>query len=176
MITHILHPWQDPETVELLVLPVEPTIPSGWHFNALDHEGEWLFSSIDSRDLKDALAGWHTWRRCPLGAPGERVAILEEWRLNKDHFDYEGDGWQAADTMPIERSRITLEVTSVGVKLVGEIEPREAWAAGARCICTKPVSTCGGNQRSFREKWRRYHPTHPWETSWAWFVGVRRIG
>lgn len=50
-------------------------------------------------------------------------------------------------------SRVLLEITDVRVERVHEISPRDAWAEGVRCECTKPTPQCAGNVDAYRRLW-----------------------
>ena len=110
-------------------------------------------------------------RRCPYGAPGDRLWVRESWRVYGDHgrdkaststctgpdsceykADFSGEElemreWRPSIYMPRWASRITLKVTGVRVERVQQISEEDAIAEGCpyRSGCG-----CRSSRRFFR--------------------------
>ena len=178
MITHILPKGLDPATVGLIVVPVEKWPPRIRLLRRVQSEipfGPYLVAEPGiyqpesnphgalalrmGRKLLGIKPSEFEWI-CPLGAVGEEVGLVgsadaaawEAWAGDYDSFCEHGE------QSIMDRYR----VTSVGCKLVDEIGWEQVLSAtGGR-----------GNLPDFMYRWGIDHPDHPWDSSFAWFVGV----
>jgi hypothetical protein len=154
MITHILQPWQDPATVGLIVLPV---VPQPNEHEILHWKPGSPYALYQDRRHPNGCSGRVD---CPLGAVGDRV-------MYSNNMEYVGGKH---------------EITSVDCKLVRDIGLDECVAAGVGGLAGNGFyrgdddSRGSEPDRLFFDQWQHDHPTHPWDSSWAWFVGVRRVG
>lgn len=126
------------------VIDMRPLAHSGQTFRVLSEHGAAFYGDI-SGDLY--------WRRCPYGAPGDRLWVRETWccitgdiasdepsRL--DAVAYRADdseanevissarAWKPSIHMPRAYSRITLEAIAVRVERVQDISEEDAQAEG----------------------------------------------
>lgn len=117
---------------------------------------------------------WGSWSGLPttISPDGKRIVYYREG------FDRCAPCWRSPATMPAWASRITLEVRGVRCVRVRELMEEDAAACGFSWTgepgqygdgCQSPFS-------NFEDAWdAKYAPRYPWETSWAWAVGVRRV-
>ncbi len=83
---------------------------------------------------------FHRWEKltCPYGKPGDRLWVREKFALlnNKTPVYWDGKNpvsllsWKPSIYMPRWASRITLEITNVGVERVQDISEKDAIAEG----------------------------------------------
>jgi hypothetical protein len=111
--------------------PMFGTSPDGFAFGT---PGLWREVGPDYPDGDDDD------RRCPYGAPGDRLWVKETWHpcdggalYQADYRDKQEAGierWQSPLYMPRNESRITLELTSVRVERIKDTSPADIIAEG----------------------------------------------
>lgn len=139
-------------------------------------------------------------RRCPYGAPGDRLWVREAWGFDSGvrgdfrpldrqdlsgmdlltHTLYSADGgeaprWRPSIHMPRWASRITLEVTSVRAERLQSISDDDAIDEG---ISREGLSIIRGSARQrFAELWDDINGKRaPWASNpWLWVVSFRRV-
>jgi len=137
----------------------------------------------------------------PYGKPGDRLWVKEKWNdsfkrtetmngctylADYGHqpslIEYETAkyqlSWRPPSKMPRWASRITLEIKSVRVERVWEIQPRDAWAEGCKCSCTQPVPECHGNIDSFLSLWDSIYDSKGFgwsDNPWVWVIEFERL-
>ncbi len=83
-----------------------------------------------------------------------------------------GLDWKVPSKMPKWMARIWLEITEVSVVRLGDIKPRDAWAEGYYCSCTRPVPQCAGNSEAFLAgEWASSKKP----TDWVWVYQFKRV-
>jgi len=131
---------------------------------------------------------------CPYGQPGDRLWVREAWRTYRGN-DATPPGdlttahriWYEADDrcnaaagklrpsmfMPRWASRITLEITSVRVERLQDINRGDAMAEG----CPFPNMAQGDDPRQWYEQlWREINGPDSWATNpWVWAIEFKRI-
>jgi hypothetical protein len=118
--------------------------------------------------------------RCPYGKPGDRLWVREAWR--RDIFDdtktlYRAshgdrtvfDKWVPSIHMPRDRSRITLDITSVRVERLQDISIADCIAEGiAR---GGPENPDGIERDEYRRLWESINGADSWDANpWVWVV------
>ncbi|WP_138436539.1 hypothetical protein [Marinobacter shengliensis] len=109
-------------------------------------------------------------------SPGEHIY----YRADGDGVDLQGGGWTSSIHMPRWASRITLEITGVGVERLQDIGERDAEAEGARIELAEIDSVRLGAEASrrsgFRNLWQRINGPDSWYANpWVWVIEFRRI-
>lgn len=144
-------------------------------------------------------AAWSD-RRCPYGAPGDRLWVRETWApispdeerrpirecrieyradtsaarpggWDEDTDDPEAARWRPSIHMPRWASRLTLEVTGVRVERVQDISEDDARAEGVYPYADNP-------RRFFQELWNSINGArgYGWNSNpWVWVVEFRRV-
>jgi hypothetical protein len=115
---------------------------------------------------------------CPLGIPGDRIAVLEGWRIECAE-KHPWRNWQPAATMPLELVRHHLVNLGVTAMRVGDVTEEMALAAGFRPhgpgLCTENPDDyfgCYSAKTAFATDWTtRYHGHYP--DGWVWAVRVK---
>ena len=124
---------------------------------------------------------WGPWSGLPttISSDGKQIVYY------KEGFDRSAPCWRSPATMPAWASRITLEVVGVRCVRCGDITEEDAAKTGIerhtiegqvyfknyRSGCWTLDST-----GSLRTHWSsRYGKRYPWESSWCWCVGVKRV-
>lgn len=125
---------------------------------------------------------------CPFGAPGDRLWVPESWAYHAQAmsaandaagpFVYRADGdgqarlcdrWRAPVSMPRFAARIVLEVVSVRVERLHDINEEDAQAEGS----WKNFLRWRDN---FCVAWHEIHGSESWEANpWVWVVSFRPI-
>ena len=155
-------------TLGLVVRPV-----SLRHVHDIEEDG------TPMRECKDGI-----WReaKCPISVPGDKLRGKEPWaQLRVQGLVYrEGyvsdlpeapmrPKWRTPATMPAWASRITMEVVGVRCVRCADLSYADALKCGF------PDGTPGALVKLERFWTAKYAPRYPWDTSWAWAVGVRRV-
>ncbi len=148
---------------------------------------------------------WHTRTAdivvCPYGVPGDRLWVREAWRVfGGREYEYQQDRetviyregaelvdsvqgpWRPSIHMPRWASRITLEIVSVRVERVREINEADAWAEGVQ-IAARDFPLVGGETaplgvgiRAYRSLWKSIHGADSWAANpWVWVIEFRRV-
>ena len=159
MITHILHPWQDPATVELLVVPVEPqpvlACPADTHPKHRIYAWNEGWFALE-RYPSDSLILKH----CPLGVVGDRVELLEEWRklTTSDHVYYmcakaDSDGEVHAHFSPYSGPQEAfVRFMSVLDDLAARVAGKASRAAQSRSQSGPPDAPSAPRQKTSEER------------------------
>gem|GEM_PF-5683663 len=183
-----------------------PSDTPGYDFIMRDNQKRW-------NDLRHA----DLLTRCTLGVPGTRLVCKEmfvsldddykvvprphdikggPWKniaYQADQIDPKGDGpanpvrWRSPATMPAWASRITLEVVSVGVGRLHEINAEDVTLCGVktkgeamwgdRWWIDAPLAAINDARGDFAKIWDVSYSKRGlgWDTNpWAWKVAVRR--
>lgn len=138
---------------------------------------------------------------CPFGKPGDRIWVRETWaRYNVDQDshdmayrattpeDWPEEGrWRPSIHMPRWASRITLEITGVGVQRLHSISPNDASregliklpATGRYCL-NQGDQYFGGASHDAREVfswlWEFIYGAESWQANpWVWVIEFKRI-
>lgn len=138
---------------------------------------------------------------CPFGKPGDRIWVRETWaRYNVDQDshdmayrattpeDWPEEGrWRPSIHMPRWASRITLEITGVGVQRLHSISPNDASregliklpATGRYCL-NQGDQYFGGASHDAREVfswlWESIYGAESWQANpWVWVIEFKRI-
>ncbi len=147
-------------------------------------------------------------RACPYGAPGDRLWVRESWwpyhEYGKGGAVYRADSpgleelggkrvaWRPSIHMPRWASRITLEVTGVGVQRLQEITEEDAAAEGvsmeffdelreaesaARLARLSGHPQPGPRAWAFSKLWDSINAKRaPWASiPWVWLVSFKRV-
>lgn len=138
---------------------------------------------------RDMALGW-----CRYGRPGERLWVKETFVASVDgkiiyrasipygNLDCHFKPWRPSIFMPRKASRITLEITSVGIERLNDISEEDAKAEGAEI--QKETSggwiVCGPRIGSYREGyrwiWTQINGARSWEKNpWVWKISFRRV-
>lgn len=129
--------------------------------------------------------------RCPFGAPGDRLWVRETWSEEDVHeISYRATdknpgllNWRPSIHMPRWASRITLEVTGVGVERLQDISQEDAQEEGIRGPLIDPEldRMVGGQigvmpREAFARGWDHINGKRaPWDSNpWVWVVSFRR--
>ena len=177
--------------------------PGHFHYHGVSGaDAEAYFSDRTEEENQAALAGKHTWRRCPYGVPGDRLWVRETWGVHHIHnhispqnlpdmaADYFGISYRATDDgvstwvsrwrpsihMPRWASRITLEVTDVRVERVQAIVLDEIMAEGIPRQDGR-TSECTHRLR-FQRLWDSINAKrgYSWASNpWVWVVEFKVI-
>ncbi len=151
-----------------------------------------------SEDAEHACDFWHP---CPFGAVGDRIWVRETWaRYNIDQNSYdiayrattpadwpEEGRWRPSIHMPRWASRITLEITNVGVQRLQSISPNDAAreglvklpATGRYCI-NQGDQYFGGASHDAREVfswlWESIYGADSWKANpWVWVIEFKVV-
>ena len=152
----------------------------------------------DGQPIVDASDGaWYVdggmWcRRCPFGAPGDRLWVRESFCPR--YFDngapafaadWTGESadcvskpkWTPSIHMPRALSRIDLEVTAVRVERLQDITEEDAAAEGVHPMPRPPRSGGPSHRCSFEVLWDEINGYRAaWASNpWVWVVEFRRI-
>jgi len=119
---------------------------------------------------------------CPFGVPGDKLIVKESWNTlgktkiicyKSDVVEIEGSPkalnhpWRSPVTMPRWASRYTLDLLSVRVERVQDIESQERYG----------IYYLPGVVRDFANFWNSHNPKYPWESNpwiWCWRLNKRR--
>ena len=120
-------------------------------------------------------------RRCPYGAPGDRLWVRETWRYLGDAVtvyaaDFDGDGfrrarpWRPAIHMPRTSARLILRVTDVRVERLHAIDEADAIREGVAQFATIPAAR--SEREVFVALWEKINGERaPWASNpWVWRV------
>jgi hypothetical protein len=127
------------------------------------------------------------WVKCPYGQPGDVLWVRESWchntmptgwpyhyRAANDTFsDPENERWKPSIHMPKAACRIFLEVVSVRVERLQELNRGDAMAEG----CPFPNMARGINPKDwFQGLWQSINGPESWqENPWVWVVEFKRV-
>lgn len=166
--------------------------PSSWPFVSKYKDGGWVWTDFRPtvKDL-DILKQNGNGRNCPHGQPGDRLWVRETFLNNAlEGYDpvyfYRADGddkpegrqWKPAIFMPRQASRITLEITQVGVERLQEISDSDAFAEGVGSTIERNVSTHfpGKFIELYRELWESINGKGSWQANpWVWVIHFKRV-
>lgn len=123
-------------------------------------------------------------RRCPYGAPGDRLWVRETWRYLGDGVTlYRADipdhlarrtTWHPSIHMRRHRSRLTLRVTDVRVERLHAIDEADAIREGVDAVSVADVPRNGTLSRrdDFAQLWEKINGKRaPWASNpWVWRV------
>lgn len=142
---------------------------------------------------------------CPHGKVGDRLWVREPWRASLAYeltkpsdippgspLLYEAGGgtlpeWNSGKYRPgmfLPRwgSRITLEITEVGVERLADISPEEAIAEGIEgrgvgwALYNDPAAYTSDPVFSFRTLWESINGPGSWDANpWVWVIGFREV-
>lgn len=128
---------------------------------------------------REAWAGHFIWAGCKAGEIGGPEGTCIFYRAEGDDAPAGMGGctkgqregaWRSAATMPRWASRLSGVSTTIKVKRLGEIEPREAWAAGATCDCMSPAPMCLGNLVALVALLSQHYGKAVGPDSWWWLT------
>lgn len=139
---------------------------------------------------------------CPFGKPGDRIWVRETWThdsIDAENGSYSPDyratangqpldgRWTPSIHMPRWASRITLEITNVGVQRLQSISQNDAVreglvrlpASGRYCI-NQGDQYFGGASHDAREVfswlWSSIYGVESWQANpWVWVIEFRRV-
>lgn len=138
---------------------------------------------------------------CPFGEVGDRIWVRETWaryNIDQDSHDMayrattpedwpEEGRWRPSIHMPRWASRITLEITGVGVQRLHSISPNDASregliklpATGRYCL-NQGDQYFGGASHDAREVfswlWESIYGAESWQANpWVWVIEFKRI-
>jgi len=136
-------------------------------------------------------------RRCPYGAPGDRLCVREAFRYTdefRQHVEFradqdkETDGfrWRPSIHLPWMFSRLMLEITRVRVEQLQEITEEDARAEGVTLMeSISPDQRLAGTGERFGDAphrcafaclWDEINPETSWVSNpWVWVVKFRRV-
>lgn len=159
--------------------------PDGYAFGT---PGVWTEAGPDYPDGPDDE------RRCPYGAPGDRLWVREaffDFGTQDARIKYRADDeeiyninrrWQSPIFMPRLASRLTLELTTVRIERLQDIGRYDAEEEGFRQSWESVYIAMGGDagysQRNFRKHWDSLNASrcHGWDTNpWVWALSFRRV-
>ena len=132
--------------------------------------------------------------KCLYGVPGDRLWVRETFaEAGHDLITYKADGttrqvdreldnktsqWRPSIFMPRWASRITLEITSIGVQRLQDITEADAIAEGVT-LPSNPVTMYPGIYRdAYAHLWDSLNAKrgHSWATNpWAWVIEFRKV-
>lgn len=148
-----------------------------------------------------AVPGHSLSTRCPFGEVGDRIWVRETWaryNIDQDSHDMayrattpedwpEEGRWRPSIHMPRWASRITLEITGVGVQRLQSISPNDASregliklpATGRYCL-NQGDQYFGGASHDAREVfswlWESIYGAESWQSNpWVWVIEFKRI-
>jgi len=137
-----------------------------------------------------------TARPCPYGQPGDRLWVRETWcpQINifgigledRVPFYRAADGkelptchkWRASFHMPRWASRITLEIVSVRVEQVQEINDTDAKAEGVQAVIGKKIHGWTPHCLEFSLLWDSINAKrgYGWGANpWVWVIEFKRM-
>ncbi|PSS49944.1 morphogenetic protein [Enterobacter sp. FS01] len=155
---------------------------------------------LAGNELAGELAAGNYWNS-PFGKPGDRIWVRETFSTVPDHDEpagcsallYAADGngpygkWTPSIHMPRWASRITLEVTNVGVQRIRSISQNDAVregliklpATGRYCL-NQGHQYFGGASHDAREVfswlWTSIYGDDSWQANpWVWVIEFKRI-
>ena len=133
--------------------------------------------------------------KCPYGQPGDRLWVREAFRLSLagGFYVYRADNgvedrtaalakndpsirWRPPIHMPRCASRITLEIVSVRVERLNDINEDDAMAEGVEPLLVPPDGGSWPHFEGFRELWESINGAGSWEANpWVWVIEFRRV-
>ena len=141
------------------------------------------------------------WMACPYGQPGDRLWVREtfaridgqtrpwietDYQATYTHGDRLGDTlgikkrWTPSIHMPRHASRITLEVTSVRVERLQDIDLADALAEGisdtGALILDRAGNEQGGPIAEYAVLWEQINGPGSWDANpWVWVIEFKRV-
>jgi len=121
------------------------------------------------------------------------IVTLSGWahvsyRADSDKWMREASAWKPAQTMKQEYSRLHLRLLSVRVVRLNDVSEEEAIAAGIERFPIRyhhaPGFVWGVDRETayadnatggLRAVWGKEYPTLPFEKTWIWMLGIKRI-
>jgi hypothetical protein len=126
--------------------------------------------------------------RCPFGKVGDRLWVREkwsrvEWPGEGTRIEYKADWgksgghlrWKPAIHMPRFASRITLEITGIGVERVQDITEAGALAEGVTKLYRGCTRYDGEARGTFQYLWDTLHPGSWNKNPLVWVLSFRRV-
>ena len=130
--------------------------------------------------------GWEI--HCPYGQPGDRLMCYHCTHEHQSHYaateDRGGLLWRPSIHMPRWASRLTLEIVSVRVERLNDINEADAIAEGVTAVSSGGVTlftTTGVNcfqtaKDAYAALWESINGPGSWDANpWVWVVEFRRI-
>ena len=162
---------------------------------------------LEWMDVQQGLREPDNAERCPYGQPGDRLWVREAWRAELTWETTKPSGipdeaalWYEADDqprnngrgtkfkgklrssihMPRDASRITLEITSVHVERLQEIDIADAQAEGVSdtgaFILDGEGNEQGGPIAEYAVLWDQINGPGSWEENpWVWVIEFKRV-
>ena len=175
----------------------------------LQKGGHWWPSNVFKtmlhieEEMQNGKGGWGglVGDACPFGDVGDRIWVREAWaryNIDQDSHDMayrattpedwpEEGRWRPSIHMPRWASRITLEITGVGVQRLQSISPNDASregliklpATGRYCL-NQGDQYFGGASHDAREVfswlWESIYGAESWQSNpWVWVIEFKRI-
>lgn len=165
-----------------------------------DHWSVVLKGDVLQRMCTSEAYGWGAGAGCPYGVPGgDRLYARETWAaphaydhlpprlIPKDariHYaateDRGGLLWRPSIHMPRWASRISLEVTSVRVETLQDIDLADALAEGisdtGALILDSAGNEQGGPIAEYAVLWEQINGTGSWDANpWVWVLGFKGL-
>lgn len=130
--------------------------------------------------------------KCPYGLPGDRLWVRETWAGDDWHgYAYKAtdpdvlpfgeevtfDKWRPSIYMPREASRTTLEIVSVRVERLQQIDNHESWREGIPEF-GKWIENEGEARDEFARLWNSINAErgYGWDTNpWVWVIEFKQI-
>jgi hypothetical protein len=156
----------------------------------LDGEPYWNIGGFRARPMAENRL------LCKYGQAGDRLWVRESfdvWMRGEDAgspriIKYMADGethnrpWRPSIHMPRSLSRITLEITDVGIQRLQDISEQDAQAEGVGGMRDMRFMTALGNIHSsghrlnFIDLWNSINGADSWDANpWVWVVSFKRI-
>lgn len=142
----------------------------------------WMYDSERDADA---------WLTCPYGKPGDWLWVRETWHdassalhscalYRADGGEIYGGKWAPSIHMPRWASRITLEITSVRVERLQDIDISAAQAEGVSDTGSLILDSAGNEQggpiAEYAVLWEQINGPGSWDANpWVWVLEFRRI-
>lgn len=153
-----------------------------WAFNRKDG-GFWGVNfDCPFGQVGDLLWVKEAWGSLRMDGRNEPVAVIQSVWLESVKDEPHEIIWQPADEMPRYASRITLELTDVGVQHLDDITCGgylyQSDIRQSGCPFDNDAALMGADEMEwFKPFWDSAHPDHPWESNpWVWLLNFKLKG